>query len=386
MKKIIVLFVALILVLPASAQKLKKKKMVKMESGLQVMLLQRSNGEQAEKGDRVSVHYTGSLEDGTVFDSSVDRGQPFDFVLGQGQVIAGWDEGIALLKAGEKAKFVIPPQLGYGDRAVGTIPAGSTLIFEVELLDVSKAVKIWDAKGKDTLTTASGLQYIIMSKGSGKKVEIGNRVKVHYSGFFTNGDKFDSSVDRDQPIEITLGMRQVIPGWEEGIALLSVGDKAKLIIPYNLAYGESGRPPVIPPKSTLVFDVEIVDAVEVQRPTPFVVEGLDTLQTESGLKYIMVKQTSGKRALAGNKISVHYTGFFESGEIFDSSIERGQPLEFEVGKGMVIPGWDEGLQLLHVGEKARLIIPWQLGYGENGYGPIPAKATLIFDVELIDVK
>ena len=386
MRKLLILVSVVMLVLPLSAQNLKKKKMVKMESGLQVMLLQRTNGEQAQKGDRVSVHYTGRLENDTVFDSSVERGKPFEFVLGQGQVIKGWDEGIAMLKAGEKARFIIPAHLGYGERAMGKIPANSTLIFDVELLDVIKGAGQYNVKGLDTLSTASGLRYIIVKKGEGKKVQTGMKVKVHYSGFFTNGDKFDSSVDRGQPIEITLGMRQVIQGWEEGLALLNVGDKARLIIPYNLAYGEAGRPPVIPPKSTLIFDVEMVDAHEVVRPKPFDVNGLDTLKTASGLRYIMVKNTNEKKAIAGSKVSVHYTGFFESGEIFDSSIERNQPLEFEVGKGMVIPGWDEGLQLLKKGEKARLIIPWQLGYGEQGYGPIPAKATLIFDVEMMDVN
>jgi peptidylprolyl isomerase len=386
MRYIVVFLAIMLFVFPASAQKLKKKKMVKTESGLQVMLLQRSNGEQPKKGDKVIVHYTGRLQDSTVFDSSVDRGKPFEFVLGQGQVIPGWDEGIGMLKAGEKARFVIPPDLGYGSRAMGSIPANSTLIFDVELLDVIKGATMEVLKNKDTITTASGLQYIIISKGAGKKVQTGMKVKVHYSGFFSNGDKFDSSVDRGQPIEITLGMRQVIPGWEEGLALLNVGDKARLIIPYQLAYGEAGRPPVIPPKSTLIFDLEMIDAVETVRPKPFDVAGLDTLVTASGLKYIMVKKTENVKAKAGDKVSVHYTGFFESGEIFDSSVERGQPLDFEVGKGMVIPGWDEGLMLLNKGEKARLIIPWQLGYGENGYGPIPPKATLIFDVELMDVK
>lgn len=386
MKNTAMIIIAILLAMPAIAQKLKKNKMIQTESGLQVTLLHSTKGDQPTKGDKVTVHYTGRLTDSTIFDSSHDRGKPFDFVLGQGQVIKGWDEGIAMLKVGEKARFVIPPAIGYGDRAMGTIPANSTLVFDVELIDIAKGALPYEVKGLDTVTTASGLKYILVSKGSGKKVESGNRVKVHYSGYLADGSKFDSSVDRGQPIEITVGKRQVIQGWEEGLTYLHVGEKARLIIPYNLAYGEQGRPPIIPPSSTLIFDVEIVDAVETIRPKAFAVEGLDTLQTATGLKYIMVHKTGAPKPQPGATVSVHYTGFFESGEIFDSSVERGQPLEFQVGKGMVIPGWDEGLQLLGKGEKARLIIPWQLGYGENGYGPIPAKATLIFDVELVDFK
>jgi peptidylprolyl isomerase len=289
---------------------------------------------------------------------------------------------------GEKAKLVIPPALGYGETVQPNIPASSTLIFDVELLAItSYSSRPLPAIGLDTLTTQSGLKYIILSKGSGIKVQPGMKVKVHYSGFFLNGDKFDSSVDRDQPFEVIVGKRQVIAGWDEGLALLQVGDKAKLIIPYQLAYGENGRAPVIPPRADLIFDVEILDAKETPKPQPFNVAGLDTLKTASGLKYIMLNHTENLQAAPGNTVQVHYTGYLESGEIFDSSIEREKPIEFELGKGMVIPGWEEGLKLLRKGEKARFIIPSKLAYGEAGRPPkIPPMANLIFDVELLDVK
>ncbi|WP_459212368.1 peptidylprolyl isomerase [Aquimarina rhabdastrellae] len=109
----------------------------KTESGLRYKKFQEGNGVQAEKGKTVSVHYKGSLPDGTVFDSSYKRNQPIDFPLGMGHVIAGWDEGIALLQVGDKARFVIPPHIGYGaSGAGGVIPPNATLIFDVELMDV----------------------------------------------------------------------------------------------------------------------------------------------------------------------------------------------------------------------------------------------------------
>lgn len=109
----------------------------KTESGLRYKMIQTGSGKQAEKGKTVSVHYQGSLESGEVFDSSYKRKQPIDFQLGKGQVIEGWDEGIALLKVGDKARFVIPSHLGYGSRgAGGVIPPDATLIFDVELMDV----------------------------------------------------------------------------------------------------------------------------------------------------------------------------------------------------------------------------------------------------------
>jgi len=109
----------------------------KTESGLRYQIIQEGNGAAAEKGKTVSVHYKGQLADGTVFDSSYKRNQPIDFAIGVGQVIPGWDEGISLLKVGDKARLVIPSHLGYGSAgAGGVIPPDATLVFDVELMDV----------------------------------------------------------------------------------------------------------------------------------------------------------------------------------------------------------------------------------------------------------
>ncbi|MBX4189292.1 FKBP-type peptidyl-prolyl cis-trans isomerase [Candidatus Parcubacteria bacterium] len=110
-------------------------------SGVAVTDIAVGNGAVAGPGDTVSVHYVGTLPDGKVFDSSLDRGQPFTFLLGAGQVIRGWDEGVAGMKVGGKRKLVISPDYGYGSRAVGPIPANSTLIFTVDLLNVTKGSK-----------------------------------------------------------------------------------------------------------------------------------------------------------------------------------------------------------------------------------------------------
>lgn len=110
----------------------------KTKSGLRYQFIQRGEGRTAEKGKTVSVHYKGQLVDGTVFDSSYKRNSPIDFALGIGQVIPGWDEGIQLLSVGDKARFVIPSDLAYGERgAGGVIPPNATLIFDVELVAIS---------------------------------------------------------------------------------------------------------------------------------------------------------------------------------------------------------------------------------------------------------
>jgi peptidyl-prolyl cis-trans isomerase A (cyclophilin A) len=111
------------------------------------------------------------------------------------------------------------------------------------------------------------------------------------------------------------------------------------------------------------------------------------MKTTSGLEYIEVEAGTGAQAEAGKTVAVHYTGKFQDGKVFDSSISRGEPIEFPLGKGKVIKGWDEGIALMKVGGKAQLIIPPDLGYGERGAGGvIPPNATLVFDVELVSVK
>jgi peptidyl-prolyl cis-trans isomerase A (cyclophilin A) len=110
-------------------------------------------------------------------------------------------------------------------------------------------------------------------------------------------------------------------------------------------------------------------------------------RTESGLRYKMINKGDGKRAEAGKTVAVHYEGSLENGKVFDSSYPRKKPIEFRLGQGQVIEGWDEGIALLQVGDKARFVIPSDLAYGAAGAGGvIPPNATLIFDVELMDVK
>lgn len=230
-------------------------------SGLKYFITQKGTGVQAKKGDNVLVHYTGKLMNDTVFDSSYKRNQPFKFKLGQGMVIKGWDEGIALLKVGDKATFIIPANLAYGPRANGNIPANSILKFDVELMEVKEPIiiKPFDVAGKDTVTTASGLKYIkVKSVPEGIQASSGKMVAAQYTGYLLDGTKFDSSVERDSPHNFQLGVGQVIPGWDEGIALLKVGEKARLIIPANLAYGAQGAGGIIPPNATIVFDVELM--------------------------------------------------------------------------------------------------------------------------------
>lgn len=219
-----------------------------------------------------------------------------------------------------------------------------------------------------------GLSCLDSLVGTGEVAGPQSFVVVHYTGWLwengQKGEKFDSSVDRGEPIAFPLGRSLVIEGWEKGVPGMKVGGKRTLLIGYPLAYGESGRPPVIPPKADLLFEVELV--------------GLPSVDVE------ILEAGSGPVAENGDYLHVHYTGWLwedgQKGTRFDSSLERGEPFRFGLGQGQVIPGWDNGLQGMAVGTKARLIIPPELGYGPRGSGgTIPPNATLCFEVELVSI-
>lgn len=260
--------------------------------------------------------------------------------------------------------------------------------------------------GQDTLSTASGLKYIIKKKGTGEPARSGWSADVLYKGYFADGKIFDQAQDRKNPFSFVLGGGQVIKGWDEGVALMQVGDLLQLIIPSQLAYGKKGIPGVIPPNATLMFDVELLavrdaNIVAAKIPANPLMDSKqlaanlqvskqkagDTVTTESGLKYVVVKRTGGATVQAGKSVEVHYSGYLLDGKKFDSSRDRGEPFEFVLGQGLVIKGWDEGIALMAVGDQLRLIIPPQLAYGDRGAGNvIPPNATLIFDVELMGVS
>jgi len=216
-------------------------------------------GKTPKTGDKVKVHYTGTLENGNKFDSSHDRNKPFEFPLGMNRVIKGWDEGISTMKEGGKRKLIIPPELGYGSRNMGSIPPNSILIFEVELIEVIEKFVDTDFSlpGKEEVTK-SGLRMIIHKEGNGKIPLPGQTVRVHYTGILENGNQFDSSHDRGRPFSFQLGQGRVIKGWDEALALMSKGEKRTLIIPPDIGYGARAQGS-IPPNSTLIFEVELID-------------------------------------------------------------------------------------------------------------------------------
>jgi peptidylprolyl isomerase len=359
-------------------------------SGLQYIEIVKGTGPAPQPGEVVVVDYRGTLEDGTEFDNSYDRGEPFKFALGRGLVIPGWDEGIAMMHVGGKAKFIIPPDLAYGEAGAGSsIPPNATLIFEVELLDVQpgspEAPTAVDEA--DYTTTDSGLKYYDLQVGDGPGVEQGDVVSVDYTVWLMDSTKVTSSIDRDSPAVYAAGMEQVFAGWDEGVMSMKVGGQRQLVIPSDLAFGEEGLGDTVPPNATLIMEVQLNSVSPGSPAAPQEVDPADYTTTDSGLQYYDFKVGDGASPEAGQQVTVQYTGWLTDGTKFDSSIDHGEPFTFVVGAGQVIPGWDEGVMSMKVGGQRQLMIPSDLAYGPDGYpGLIPPDATLIFEVELLDVK
>lgn len=388
---IIILLIAALSACKSSKDLLKVNKTLETEEGLKVTLLKRTGkGLKIDTNDIIKVNYIGKLSDSTEFDNSYKKGFPVYFELGTGKVIKGWEKGFDMLQEGDSAFLEIPPHLAYGDKKMGKIPATSTLFFTVKIENVKKPVKPFNVAGKDTVFLEDSLYYIIAEQGSGDTiVEDKDRVRVHYTGYFTNGKKFDSSHDRTSTngFEFLVGKGQVIKAWDKGLIGMKKGEKRRIYAPYQLAYGEQGSPGAIPPKSDLIFDVEVLKIIKTEKAIPFEVEGLDTTTLNSGLQYIKVIANDNRNVKVGDTVEINYTGYFTNGEIFDSSIENGKTLEFRAGMKQVIPGFDEALLNMNEGEKVRFIIPSKLAYGERGVqGIIPPDSDLIFDIHLIEIK
>lgn len=229
----------------------------------------------------------------------------------------------------------------------------------------------------DAEVTASGLASKVLQPGTGSDHPLAtDKVKVHYTGWTTDGKMFDSSVARGKPALFPLD--KVIAGWTEGVQLMVEGEKRRLWIPEKLAYG--GRPDR--PQGMLVFDVELLDILHLPDVPPDVAAPPADAQTSaSGLAWKVLNPGRGTHhPSASGNVQVHYTGWTTDGKMFDSSIPKGVPAFFRLDR--VIPGWREGIPLMVEGETRRFWIPKKLAYrGEAG----KPEGMLVFDVKLIKI-
>ncbi len=273
---------------------------------------------------------------------------------------------------------------------------------------ISTALLLNSCNGQEIKKNENGLQYIFHKDVEGKLAALGDFIEVNMV-IKTAKDSVLQNSYGSKPYNFPLQKGAFKGSLEEGLLLMSVGDSATFFVNadslFNPKFGMS-RPPFIAEKSLLHFTVkmekiksreqvenEMRESAEKRKSSDdqLIVEYMKTnnltgIKTPTGLYY--VKQLPGKGALAkaGDTVAVHYTGKLLNGTVFDSSRERGQPIEFPLGSGFVIPGWDQGIAMMAAGEKGLLLIPSHLAYGERDMGTIPANSVLTFDVELVKIK
>lgn len=265
--------------------------------------------------------------------------------------------------------------------------------------------------------TESGIKYVFHEKSGKEKPEMGMMLSMHMS-YSVNDSILFNSADTDMPVFIPLDTSGYSGDIYEAMGMMAVGDSASFKLnARNFFIGTAGMmepPPFVESGDDLLFHIRLIAAftdeefaLEEQRIMEEQMkknlqraeeedeklleyikeEGIDVTPTSSGLYYIQLERGEGRKVESGDMVSVHYEGRLLDGTVFDSSHDRGEPLEFIVGQGWVIPGWDEGIGMMHVGGNATLIIPSYLGYGDRMDIPvIPPYSTLIFDVEVVDAQ
>ena len=284
-----------------------------------------------------------------------------------------------------------------------------SLIFREEQ-DIKKYV----ADNKVTAKpTSMGLYIIEEQQGSGPKIDSGAHLTLNYRVMLLDGKILFNSYERKEPIKFEFGKHLDVAGFEYVLSTLHKGTKVKAIIPSLLAFGRKGMGTVVAPYTPLIYEIEVMDVqskadfekdqTEIQKKEQNYSDSLKNAEPAlrekylkennikvkplpSGLIYVPVVEGSGAKAEAGKTIKVHYTGKLLNGKVFESSRDHNQPIEFMLGRSQVIKGWDEGFTLMKVGGKATFIIPSSIAYGEREMSVIPPYSTLVFDVELLEVK
>ncbi len=247
----------------------------------------------------------------------------------------------------------------------------------------SPQAPISDPVALDT-TLENGLSIKDTQLGAGIPADSGLYFIAHYIGYLENGEIFDSSYERNTPINFQLGKGQVIQAFEHGLKGMREGGKRTLVTPSDLAYGEQGIPGIIPANANLRFEVEMMAVIT--PPQPWELENIRLQSTQSGIEFRILEPGQGETPISPQTVRVHYAGYLEDGSLFDSSHLRSQPFEFVVGTGQVIRGMDEIITQMRAGEKRTVFVPADLAYGTTGIpGTIPPNAKLRFDIELLEV-
>lgn len=340
-------------------------------------VLAEGEGNKPGVNDTVLVNYTGWRTSGQMFYTSTRRGKPQPMSLVQ--VSKGWEEALRDMKKGEKRIYWMPPALA--SRGRPSKDKGD-LVFEIELVDIESAPAAPENLTKppaDATKTASGLAYKVTQPGTGtEKPRPWDQVTVHYTAWSSEGKMIDSTTIRKRPRPMQLFREP--KSWQEALTLMVKGQKNRVWIPENLLEKKGSAA-----AGSAIVDFELIEIKKMNQP-PKVPKDVaappaTAQKTQNGVHYkVMKKGTGTVKPTAEKTVKVHYTGWTTDGNMFDSSVVRGQPAQFPL-RG-VIPGWTEGVQVMVVGETTRFWIPEEMAYKGKPNRP---QGMLVFDIELLEI-